>query len=301
MSEETEFTVDTFLHYLAVERNYSDHTLQAYARELHRFQSIYTSQVKNAKPHHITHFVGVLHKRGLAASSIQRALSAVRSFFSYLVNRGVITTNPAAVAIAPKAKRKLPTVLDPDQAAALLNAQQETNPKNIRDNAMFELLYGSGLRVSELVGLDIGHVDLAEGFVRVLGKGRKTRQVPLGSLSTAAIERWLALHPQVASDSPLFTSRGTARLSVRSVQLRLKSLASQRLDTDGVHPHALRHSFATHLLESSGDLRGIQELLGHSDISTTQIYTHLDFQHLAKVYDAAHPRAHKRAHLKDDA
>lgn len=297
MNDSTEITVDTFLHYLAVERNYSNHTIQAYARELLRFQTIYGSDLSQAKPHHMTHFVAELHKKQLAASSIQRALSAVRSYFSYLVNHGVITTNPAAVTIAPKAKRKLPTVLDPDQAAALLNAQQDKDPKSIRDNAMFELLYGSGLRVSELVGLDIGHIDLDEGFVRVLGKGRKTRQVPLGSLSIAAIERWLSLHPRVAPDNPLFTGRGTSRISVRSVQLRLKSLASQRLDTDGVHPHALRHSFATHLLESSGDLRGIQELLGHSDISTTQIYTHLDFQHLAKVYDDAHPRAH----LKDDA
>lgn len=288
-----------FLKHLQVERNYSEHTLTAYRHELNRFVSLTETDIESVKTHHVTLFLGRLHQRGLAPSTIQRALSAVRSFCAYLVNLGVLPSNPAAVAIAPKSKRKLPIILDPDQTAALLTPADSQDPRMQRDQAMFELLYGSGLRISELVGLNIKDLDLAAGFVRVLGKGRKTRQVPLGRISMAAIETWLAVHPSkvngsISSDLPLFTGRKQSRISPRTVQSRLKQVAVRQLGTNSVHPHMLRHSFATHLLESSGDLRGIQELLGHSDISTTQIYTHLDFQHLAKVYDAAHPRAHLR-------
>ncbi|MEQ8693299.1 MAG: tyrosine recombinase XerC [Pseudomonadales bacterium] len=300
MSDSEDY-LQKFLTYLRVERNSSPHTLSGYERELSRFVTVCGDDYVALKPHHINRFVTHLHGRGLAPSSIQRALSAVRSFLGYLVTLSVLPVNPAAVTIAPKAKRKLPQVLDPDQAAALLQKQSAPadDPRTLRDHAMFELLYGSGLRVSELVGLDIADVDLGAGFVRVLGKGRKTRQVPLGRLSVHALRSWLEQHPQPDQAAPLFVGRGSRRISTRNVQTRLKQLAMSQLGTNSVHPHMLRHSYATHLLESSGDLRGIQELLGHSDISTTQIYTHLDFQHLARVYDAAHPRA--KAADKDDA
>lgn len=298
----TQALLEKYLTALTVERRYSKHTLSAYRRDLERFIKSQDLPLPALKPHHITTYVGQLKAAGLAPRSIQRNLSAVRSFFAFLVEHGDLDSNPARAARTPKAKRKLPKVLDADQTQALLTSDQQaehTDERLVRDLAMFELLYGSGLRLSELVGLDIGDVDLAEGFVRVLGKGAKTRQLPLGRYCMAALNRWLALHPEPTPRMPLFTAGKGRRISPRTVQSRLKKLAAQRLGTGGAHPHMLRHSFATHLLESSGDLRSIQELLGHSDIATTQIYTHLDFQHLARVYDDAHPRANKEGDAAD--
>jgi integrase/recombinase XerC len=282
-----------FLDHLTVEKRYSAHTLSGYTRELERFRTFYAGDLAALRSHDVTHFTGWLRHQGLQARSIQRALSALRSFYAYLVQRKVVATNPAAVVRAPKAKRKLPRVLDTDQAARLFE-RKATKPAEVRDRAMMELLYGAGLRLAELVRLNIGDLDLAGGYANVLGKGNKERRAPLGRHCVAALQAWLEAHPDVQLDSPLFTGRGRNRISPRTVQTRLKRIAVAQLGDDSLHPHMLRHSFATHMLESSGDLRAIQELLGHADIATTQIYTHLDFQHLAKVYDAAHPRAHRQ-------
>jgi len=284
--------IDSFLHHLQVEKRYSPHTIAGYSRALQRF-ALHQSDLLLTKPHDVTHFLSTLHRSDLAPKSIQRALSAVRSLFNYLKRQELITTNPATVARAPKTPRRLPQVLDADQAAQLFQFTAKL-PMEFRDKAMLELFYGSGLRLAELVGLDIGDVDLQTGFVTVLGKGNKTRQTPLGRQCIAAIRDWLAHHPQPLHNSPMFVGRSKGRISHRTVQIRLKKIAITQLGDNALHPHMLRHSFATHMLESSGDLRAIQELLGHSDIATTQIYTHLDFQRLASVYDKAHPRASNR-------
>ena len=284
--------VARFIGYLQVEKHYSAHTISGYRRELARFLGALECETTAAKPHHITHYAGQLHHAGLQASSIARALSAIRSYYDYLQQLGQMSMNPARVARAPKMKKKLPSVLDTDQASALFTTEADS-PQQTRDIAMLELLYGSGLRLSELVGLNIEDLDLNNGFVRVLGKGNKVRNAPLGRACITALHTWLSAHPAPQPDAPLFTGRGSRRISPRTVQMRIKNISRTTLADDALHPHMLRHSFATHVLESSGDLRAVQELLGHSDISTTQIYTHLDFQHLASVYDKAHPRAQR--------
>ena len=290
----------SYLAYLRIEKQYSSHTLNGYTRELDRYANHLRQPLQQAQTHDITLFAGWLRQQGLGVRSVQRALSAVRSFYAFLLHRGVVNTNPAAVARAPKAKRKLPKILDTDQAARLFDKAAD-NPTTLRDRAMMELLYGAGLRLSELVGLDIGDVDCTSGFASVLGKGQKARRAPLGRHCLQALQAWLRVHPQPSADAPLFVGRvgdvRARRISPRTVQARLKRIAIEQLGDSALHPHMLRHTFATHMLESSGDLRAIQELLGHADISTTQIYTHLDFQHLSKVYDAAHPRA-QRARTK---
>ena len=276
------------------QRRCGKHTIAGYARELNRFASRCDVDIQDIKTHHITQFITDLHAAGLKPRSIQRSVSAIRSFFAYLIQSGLCSHNPASAAIVPKSARKLPKVLDPDQASALFNEQNVApSPRSIRDRALLELLYGSGLRLSEAVGLNVSDVDFAQGFARVVGKGNKIRNAPLGQICISALKDWLAVHPEPSSDAPLFTARGKHRIAPRTVQQRLKAIGLRTLGSDELHPHMLRHSFATHLLESSGDLRAVQELLGHADIATTQIYTHLDFQHLAKVYDQAHPRAHK--------
>lgn len=279
-----------FLDHLRFEKQYSLNTLSAYRRDLARF-SAHTRKAPDAiATHDINQFVAKLHGEGLAPRSIQRSLSSLRSFFTYLESRQLTRKNPAAGTRAPKDKNKLPHTLDADQAAQLFDFEAST-PRQKRDKAMIELFYGSGLRLSELTGINLRDLDLDNGYVTVLGKGNKMRQLPLGRHCVDAIQDWLTEHPQPIADSPLFTARGNNRISPRTVQNRVKQLAAQQLGSTHLHPHMLRHSFASHLLESSGDLRAVQELLGHSDLGTTQIYTHLDFQHLAKVYDAAHPRA----------
>ena len=288
--------VQRFLDYLRVEKRYSANTINAYARDLEKLRKNLNVPLERVRSHHINGFVGHLHARGLSPRSIQRALSSVRSLFTFLEKTTSVKSNPAALNKAPKARAKLPNTLDADQAARLF-AFQPTNPLEKRDRAIIEMFYGSGIRLAELVGINIQDLDLASGFATVTGKGNKTRQVPLGSFCIAALQDWLECRDFVEPSAPLFTAGkgytgGNARrISPRTVQQRIKRIATVQLGSSQLHPHMLRHSFASHMLESSGDLRAVQELLGHADISTTQIYTHLDFQHLAKVYDAAHPRA----------
>jgi len=234
------------------------------------------------------------HAAGLAPRSIQRRLSATRTFYEFLVREHCCSVNPALEVRAPKSKKRLPTTLDTDQMGRLLKFRTD-DTLSTRDKAMLELFYSSGLRLSELTGLDLAAIDLGDRTVRVEGKGSKTRILPMGRFAVLALKEWLAERAALPDHSTaVFVGRSGRRLTPRAVQLRVDIWARRMGLPVHVNPHMLRHSFATHLLESSSDLRGVQELLGHSDISTTQIYTHLDFQHLAKVYDAAHPRARRR-------
>jgi integrase/recombinase XerC len=247
---------------------------------------------------HIRSFAAHSHAKGLAPRSIQRRLSAVRGFYEFLIRQNVIPRrNPASEVRAPKSNRRLPETLDVDQMSRLLEIPDSDDAAVARDRAIMELLYSSGLRLAELVGLDVTHLDLKDRTVRVLGKGEKERIVPVGTQAAAALQSWLKNRQLIATpeEPALFIARSGRRLSRRSVQARVSHWARRQGVSLRVHPHLFRHSFASHLLESGGDLRGVQELLGHADISTTQIYTHLDFQHLARIYDKTHPRARKKA------
>ena len=286
--------VDEFLAHLAVERRMSAHTIDAYRRDLVALSTWAAQQQADVVGLHteqLRAFVASEHRRGLSAKSLQRRLSACRSFYRWLLKHARIAASPAAAIRAPKAPRTLPQVLDVDEASRLVEVPTDV-PLGMRDRALLELFYSSGLRLSELCALRWRDLDLAEGLVSVIGKGRKQRSVPVGSHARAALSAWRA-EQQPASDAPVFPGRN-GPITPRAVQLRLRQLAQRQGLFKRVHPHLLRHSFASHVLESSGDLRGVQELLGHADIATTQIYTHLDFQHLAKVYDAAHPRAKRK-------
>ena len=287
--------IEQFLIYLQDIRQLSPHTLDGYRRDLSGLTSFCQEQdlstAEQVQAHHIRQFIGQHHRRGLSGRSIQRKLSAIRSFYQYLGRRHNLRSNPATGISAPKQKRKLPKTLDADQLNQYLSNDRD-DWLGLRDKAMAELFYSSGLRLSELSQLDISNLDLGCGLVTVLGKGKKTRTLPVGKLALKAIQQWLKVRQ---SDEPaLFLSKRGKRISPRSIQARMHQLGQESSMPQPVHPHMLRHSFASHMLESSGDLRAVQELLGHADISTTQIYTHLDFQHLAKVYDQAHPRAKKR-------
>ena len=283
-----------FLSHLEVERRVSAHTLDAYRRDLgalaawsgtHGFDPVaLTAEQLRA-------FVASEHRRGLSPKSLQRRLSACRSFYRWLLRHGAIQASPAAAVKAPKSVRKLPQVLDPDEASRLVEVPTDA-PLGLRDRALLELFYSSGLRLSELCGLRWRDLDLASGLVTVLGKGGKQRQVPVGSHARKALAEWRE-DQRATPETPVFPGRN-GPITPRAVQYRLRQLAQRQGLFKRVHPHLLRHSFASHVLESSGDLRGVQELLGHADIATTQIYTHLDYQHLAKVYDAAHPRAKRK-------
>jgi integrase/recombinase XerC len=284
-----------FLQHLGVERQASAHTLDAYRRDLGALATWAESQTHDLVGLHteqLRAFVASEHRRGLSPKSLQRRLSACRSFYRWLLRHGRIAASPAAALRAPKAPRKLPQVLDADEAARLVEVPTDV-PLGLRDRALLELFYSSGLRLSELCALRWRDLDLADGLVTVLGKGRKQRSVPVGSHARAALAAWRAAGQPAGSDDPVFPGRN-GPITPRAVQLRMRQLAQRQGLFKRVHPHLLRHSFASHVLESSGDLRGVQELLGHADIATTQIYTHLDFQHLAKVYDAAHPRARRK-------
>jgi integrase/recombinase XerC len=284
-----------FLDYLKIERHYSANTITAYRRDLGRFAAEIRRPWAEVAGHDVSTHVARLHASGLKPRSIQRTLSSLRSLYRYLLRHRLVTRNPTTGIRGPKARRSLPGVLDTDQAAQLLAFEPETLQEQL-DLAMAELLYGSGLRLSELTGANVADLDLVGGFIMVRGKGGKMRQVPLGRYSVAALRAWLDSRESAVLPGPvpLFSVRGGRRISPRTVQQRLKRLAMRQLGSSELHPHMLRHSFASHLLESSSDLRAVQELLGHADISTTQIYTHLDFQHLARVYDAAHPRAQRQ-------
>ncbi|TAL74447.1 MAG: tyrosine recombinase XerC [Rhodanobacter sp.] len=285
--------VATWLDHLANERQASPNTLAAYRRDLAKLLAWMDAEAipdfTALEPNRMRQFVAAEHRGGLAPKSLQRLLSACRSLFHALQREGTLRHDPLAGVRGPKVHRKLPVVLDVDEAASLMDSGGD-GALGVRDRAMLELFYSSGLRLSELTGLRWGDLDLAGGEVRVLGKGRKTRIVPVGRYAVAALHA-LAKAEGNATEAPVFRGRHGAAISPRTVQARLNKLALLHGFAKHVHPHLLRHTFASHLLESSGDLRAVQELLGHADISTTQIYTHLDFQHLAKVYDAAHPRA----------
>jgi integrase/recombinase XerC len=309
-----------FRRYLSSERRLSRHTDEGYARDLSalvrfcdRFRIGDWSRLDSQ---HVRTFAAHSHASGLSARSVQRRLSAVRSFYAFLLREAPaaaaaraagrkqtrarhaerITGNPALEVRAPKASRRLPHTLDADQMGRLLEIRGG-DALSVRDRALMELLYSSGLRLAELVGLDVTSLDLKDRLVRVLGKGSKARIVPVGRHAAEALQRWLKERAALArsGESALFVGRGGVRLGARAVQTRVAYWARRQGLGVPVHPHLFRHSFASHLLESSGELRGVQELLGHADISTTQVYTHLDFQHLARIYDATHPRARRKA------
>ncbi|QDQ74285.1 tyrosine recombinase XerC [Pseudoluteimonas lycopersici] len=294
--DESRPSIDGFLDHLAVERQSSKHTIDAYRRDLQALADWAKSQnvddVAALQAAQLRAFIAYEHRRGLTPKSLQRRLSACRSFYQWLLRHGRIAANPASALRAPKAARKLPQVLDVDEAVQLVEVPTDA-PLGQRDRALLELLYSSGLRVSELCALRWHDLDLADGQVTVLGKGSKQRMVPVGSHARTALEAWRA-EQSPKPDAPVFPGRGGKTITPRAVQLRLRQLAQRQGLFKRVHPHLLRHTFASHVLESSGDLRGVQELLGHADLGTTQIYTHLDFQHLAKVYDGAHPRAKRK-------
>ena len=286
---------ERFLRYLSVERQLSPITLLNYRRQLEaiitladeakiqRWQQCDAAVVRG--------FAVRSRRKGLGPASLALRLSALRSFFDWLVGQGELQANPAKAVSAPKAPRHLPKNIDVDDVNRLLDIDLN-DPLAVRDRAMLEVMYGAGLRLSELVNLDIKHLDLESGEVWVMGKGSKERRLPVGRSAVAWLEHWLDLRGLFgAEEDALFLSKLGKRISARNVQKRFAEWGIKQGLNSHVHPHKLRHSFATHMLESSGDLRGVQELLGHANLSTTQIYTHLDFQHLASVYDAAHPRA----------
>jgi len=288
--------VDCYLQRMRVERALSPHTIAAYQRDLGKLvqwcQQQGLSDWQPLRADHLRQFLAAQHRLSLSPKSLQRLLSACRGLFRELQRHDLITLDPSTGLRGPKAARKLPQVLDVDEMKALVELPGE-DPVSRRDRAMLELFYSSGLRLSELVGLRWSDIDLQDGLVRVLGKGGKTRIIPVGRAAIAALNAHRA--PTTEEHRPVFCNPRGQPLTARSVQQRVRAAAQQQGIWKRVHPHLLRHSCASHLLESSSDLRAVQELLGHADIATTQIYTHLDFQHLAKVYDAAHPRAKRRS------
>ena len=282
-----------------LQRNLSPHTRESYARDLITLNDFCDKQKITdwgmLDVHHIRAFTSQRHRQGLSPKSIQRLLASIRSFYLFLQGEGIAKKNPAEGVRAPKGAKRLPDTLDADQMARLLQIPGD-EADTVRDRAIMELLYSSGLRLAELIAVKLTDLDLGQGLVTVTGKGNKTRIVPVGRMALKAIQDWLKVRGDLAKseDQNLFVSVRGGPLSPRSVQARLKHWGRVQGVQQGIYPHLLRHSFASHVLESSGDLRAVQELLGHANISTTQIYTHLDFQHLAKTYDAAHPRARKK-------
>ena len=291
--------IGRYLQHLAAERRLSPHTVEAYRRDLDALARLTAG--KPLAELTVTDIRGAivrLRSQSLAATSVARQLSSWRGFYAFACRRLGFTSNPCTGLRPPKAAKALPDILSPDACAHLLDAEAPAAGDDAlaaRDRAMFELFYSSGLRLAELAGLDLDDVDLRSGEAQVTGKGRKTRIVPVGRQALDALTAWLPLRLPLARDAALFVSQRGGRLSPRSVQLRLDRWARLAGLGQHVHPHMLRHAFATHVLQSSGDLRAVQEMLGHASISTTQVYTHLDWQHLAKVYDQAHPRARKKS------
>ncbi len=292
--------VETWLQHLAAERRLSPHTVSAYRSDL----AVLLQQAGDTplEALTLTDIRGTLVKlrgRGLSAASVARHVSSWRGFYAFACRRLAYPRNPCVGVRPPKSAKALPQVLSPDACTQLLDSRDAAADDWLaaRDRAMFELFYSSGLRLAELVGLDVLAIDLSTGEAQVTGKGRKTRIVPVGQAARTALAAWLPLRLSVArpDHAALFISQRGDRLSPRSVQLRLQRWAVQAGMNQHIHPHLLRHAFATHVLQSSGDLRAVQEMLGHANISTTQVYTHLDWQHLAKVYDQAHPRARKKS------
>jgi integrase/recombinase XerC len=286
-----------FFDALKIEKRASPHTIKSYQRDIEQLSAFCSNKAihhwRDVQQTHIRSHIAGRHRQGIGSKSLQRELSAIRSFYQFLLKKRFADCNPAKHIKAPKQARKLPKTLDVDQIAGLMEAGAGS-VLEIRDVAMFELFYSSGLRLSELAALNLADLDLPDNSLVVRsGKGGKSRILPIGSKAIEAIEAWLQHRAKIAAagESAVFVSARGSRLGQRGIQLRLTQWCQKKGITEHVHPHMLRHSFASHLLESSQDLRAVQELLGHSNISTTQIYTHLDFQHLAEIYDKAHPRA----------
>ena len=290
--------LETYLQHLTFERGLSVLTCQNYARDIHLLQSLAENiGLASLQTAQIRRFISVLHSRGLSGKSIARALSAWRSFFNYLILQHGYTQNPAMGLRAPKSAKTLPQALSVDLAVKFVDIQEDSVLAQ-RDHAILELFYSSGLRLAELVNLNTDSLDFSEGTITVIGKGNKTRIVPMGSHAIKALHTWLQLRAMITivdiNPKVLFITQQGRRISPRAVQYRIKAWAVKQGVNLNLHPHLLRHSFATHMLQSSQDLRAVQEMLGHANISSTQIYTHLDFQHLAAMYDKAHPRAKKK-------
>lgn len=291
-------SVNQFITHLQSEKQLSPHTATNYRLDLIKLVGFCEktpglTDWNALKQTHIRQFIASEHRHGLSGKSLHRLLSAVRSFYHYLSREKLASHNPAVGVSAPKTPRKLPTTLDADQLSSLLNESSE-GFLGLRDKAMMELFYSSGLRLAELADANINDIDFTTDSMTITGKGNKTRIVPIGGMAKSAITQWLALREAKQDQQALFINERGTRLSKRSIQSRVYLWGVKHGADQPLHPHLLRHSFASHLLESSSDLRGVQELLGHSNISTTQIYTHLDFQHLAQTYDKAHPRARKK-------
>ena len=286
--------LDQFIQMLRSEKYYSPHTCSNYRRDLRQFQAYLARQDieswQQVDYNQVSAFAAQRHRAGRKSRTIQRELSSIRSFFQFMIRQGVLTQNPALEVRAPKADKPLPKTCDAESIDRLLQLSDASDGLQVRDVAIFELIYSSGLRLAELVGIDLDDIDLAQRRLVVTGKGNKTRHLPIGGKAVKAVKRWQKLRPDYCRDS----SRRGRRISPRSVQSRLNRLIERQALQQHLSPHVLRHSFATHMLESSSDLRAVQELLGHANIATTQVYTHLDFQHLAQVYDAAHPRARRK-------
>lgn len=288
-----------FIDYLRFERRLSPRTCDAYRRDLGDYHQWCTQQQlppwEKVDQARVRGYAAARHRQGLSPKSLQRHLSSLRTLFNFLLRECLVEYNPADGVRAPKTRRRLPETLEVDQVGRLM-ALPGQDPLDYRDRAILELFYAAGLRLSELSALDLAALQSGDGLVEVLGKGGKARRVPIGRMARSAVNAWIKVRGQLAapSETALFVGRRGTRLSHRAIQARIKHRAIEQGMPRHVHPHMLRHCFASHLLESSGDLRAVQELLGHADISTTQIYTHLDFQHLAQVYDQAHPRAHRK-------
>jgi len=297
--------VDAFISYLKIERQLSPHTLSSYQRDLTQAIDYFKEQAETSdvkveswqqiNSHQYRAYVARQHRKNLSGKTIQRQLSSLRRLYEYLIKEQLASNNPLKGVTAPKTGRKLPKAPDIEQIEQLLH-EDDSDPLLVRDRAMFELFYSSGLRLSELTNIDGIDLKLPDQQLRVLGKGSKERELPIGKKAVAALKKWLKVRGELAKadEQAVFVSRFGTRITQRGVQQRLNKMAIDQGLPIHLHPHMLRHAFASHLLESSGDLRAVQELLGHADISTTQIYTHLDFQHLAEVYDKAHPRARKK-------
>jgi len=295
-SVSTPRALERYLSHLRNERRLSGNTVAAYSRDANLLLALAGDRaLDKLGTADIRRFVATLHGKGQSPRSLARILSSWRGIYDWLARSHEVPANPCAGVRAPKAARRLPETLSPDEAVRLVS-NQEDSELGIRDRALFELAYSSGLRVSELTGLDLDAIDAATGETRVTGKGAKTRIVPVGTHALAALAAWLPVREGIAKagEKALFVGRAGRRLTPREVQRRIKRWAAAAGLAVDVHPHMLRHSFASHVLQSSGDLRAVQEMLGHASIASTQVYTHLDFQHLAKVYDAAHPRARKK-------
>ena len=293
--------LDQFIRTLRSEKYYSPHTCSNYQRDLQRFQAYLEERAivdwAGVGYNDFSGFAAQRHRQGRKSRTIARDLSSIRSFYQFLIRCSVVAKNPALEVSAPKSDKPLPKTCDPESLEQLLRVTDDKDELLLRDIAIFELIYSSGLRLAELVGINLDDIDLAQQQLLVTGKGNKTRYLPIGSKAVSAVQRWLRVRPNYCRDTDqkaLFLSKPGKRISTRNVQSRLNHLIQRQGLRQQLSPHVLRHSFATHLLESSSDLRAVQELLGHANIATTQIYTHLDFQHLANVYDAAHPRARRK-------